>query len=99
MAKANDDSNKTSGAKTDGKEKETAKKADFATRIGGAINKKSAEKEFGKAKARTVFDAVARAGRYGQFNDQDYNGGTTLAIPADNAKLRAKINEELKDLE
>lgn len=91
--------------KTENKENKTqnsgdggdAKKVDFASRIGRAINKELAEKEFGKANARAVFNAVAEAGRYGAFSDADYNGGVTLAVP-DDAELRAKINEALKDL-
>ena len=79
-------------------DEKTAKAVDYAAQIGGSINKESAEKLF-KGDARKVFDAVASAGGYGQFNDADYGGGVTLAVPADNTELRAKINEALKVLE
>lgn len=78
--------------------KATSKTVDYASQIGGAINKDSAEKLF-KGNARMVFDAVATTGGYGAFNDAEYDGGVTLAIPAGNAELRAKINEALKGLE
>lgn len=81
------------------KPKTAAKATDFIEKIGRNFNPKNAEEIFG-AKATEALNAVAKAGGYGVFNENDhYNnslfGGFAIPQGDEHAETRDKINAAL----